>query len=124
MSKLFVGNLSWSTTDEDLQAHFEQVGRVKSVRIVTDKSSGRSKGFGFVEFENAEDAQRAIEMLNEKDFNGRNLRVSPAQEPQERPAGGGFNRGPGGPGGRGGDRPRYPRSNERSDSRGNSRSSY
>lgn len=118
MSKLFVGNLSWSTTEDELQSLFESVGKVKSIRIVNDKNTGRSKGFGFVEYENADDAKRAIETLNDKDFNGRKLRVCPAQEPQDRPAGGGFGRGPSAGAGRDRDqRPRFPRG-ERSDYQG------
>jgi RNA recognition motif-containing protein len=109
MTKLFVGNLSWSTTDDSLRAFFEQVGQVESARVVMDKMTGRSRGFGFVEMPNAEDAAKAVADLNEKDLDGRNIRVNEALPEGERPARrefsgggnrGGFNRG----GDRGGDR--------------------
>lgn len=108
MTKLFVGNLSWSTTDDSLRAFFEQVGQVESARVVMDKMTGRSRGFGFVEMPNAEEGAKAIAELNEKDLDGRNIRVNEALPEGERPARrefsggnrGGFNRG----GDRGGDR--------------------
>lgn len=86
MTKLFVGNLSWSTTDNSLRAFFEQVGQVESARVVMDKMSGRSRGFGFVEMPNAEEAAKAIAELNEKDLDGRNIRVNEALPEGERPA--------------------------------------
>lgn len=85
MSKLFVGNLSWNTSEDDLREHFEQCGTVVSVKIITDKNSGKSKGFGFVEMGSAEEANAAIQKLHEKPLQDRNLRVSLAQERQERP---------------------------------------
>lgn len=84
--KLFVGNLSWKATEESLKPVFEAFGKVVSIKIITDHT-GRSKGFGFVEFETAEEAQNAIQGLNEKIHLDRNMRVSLAQERQERPAG-------------------------------------
>lgn len=84
--KLFVGNLSWKATEESLKAAFEAFGSVVSAKIITDHT-GRSKGFGFVEMETAEDAQSAIEGLNDKPLLDRNMRVSLAQERTERPAG-------------------------------------
>lgn len=94
MSKLFVGNLSWTTGEDELREHFEKCGRVKSVKIITDKMSGKSKGFGFVEMETAEEANAAIQALHEKPLGDRSLRVSLAQERQERPShGGGRERG-------------------------------
>ncbi len=104
MTKLFVGNLSWSTTDASMRAFFEQVGTVESARVVMDKMTGRSRGFGFVEMPNAEEAAKAIADLNEQDLDGRNIRVNEALPEGERPrrefsggnAGGnrgGFNRG-------------------------------
>ena len=103
MTKLFVGNLSWSTTDDSLRAFFEQVGQVESAVVVMDKMTGKSRGFGFVEMPNADDAAKAIAELNEKDLDGRNIRVNEALPQGERPArtggfgggnrGGGFNRG-------------------------------
>lgn len=101
MTKLFIGNLSWSTTDDSLKAFFEQIGQVASARVVMDRMTGKSRGFGFVEMPNAEEAQKAIADLNERDLDGRNIRVSEAMPEGERPARtGGFNRG----GDRGGDR--------------------
>lgn len=86
MTKLFVGNLSWTTTDDSLRAFFEQVGEVASASVIMDKMSGRSRGFGFVEMPNAEDAQKAIAELNEKELDGRNIRVNEAQAREDRPA--------------------------------------
>lgn len=80
MKKIFVGNLSWKTTEEQLKAHFEVFGQVVSAKIVTDKTTGRSKGFGFVEMENAQDAETAIRELNGKPLLDRSLRLSLAQE--------------------------------------------
>ena len=77
---LYVGNLPWSATEEELQAHFGQCGPVKAVRIITEGRSGRSKGFGFVEMESAEGGKSAIDTLNGKDFGGRELRVDSATE--------------------------------------------
>lgn len=101
MNKLFVGNLAWDTTEEELREHFESCGHpVESSKIVSDKNTGKSKGFGFVNMETAEGAKAAIDQLNDKPLRSRNLRVSLAQERQERPARpegrGGFDRGRGG----------------------------
>lgn len=96
MTKLFVGNLSWTTTDDSLRAFFEQVGAVESARVVMDKMTGRSRGFGFVEMPNAEEGQKAIAELNEKELDGRNIRVNEALPEGERPRrefNGGGNRG-------------------------------
>lgn len=100
--KLYVGNLSFSITDEQLAAEFEQFGPLVSARVITDRDSGRSKGFGFVELENDADAMTALEKMNGAAVGGRNLNVSEArpQEPRSGGGGGGF-RGGGG-GGRGG----------------------
>lgn len=91
MKKIFVGNLAWRVTEEDLRKMFEAHGAVLSVKIVLDQYTGKSKGFGFVEMETAEGAQAAIRELNDKPLQDRNLRVSLAQErPQEsRSSGGG-----------------------------------
>lgn len=94
MNKLFVGNLSWTTTEDDLKTFFEQCGKVVSVKIVTDKNTGKSKGFGFVEMENGDAANAAIQELNGKQLLTRELRVSLAQERQGGPAGGGQGRPP------------------------------
>jgi RNA recognition motif-containing protein len=83
--KLFVGGLPWKTTDEELRAHFEQAGAVDSASVIIDKMTGRSKGFGFVEFGNDADAENAISMFNDKEFGGRRLLVSEARPREERP---------------------------------------
>ncbi len=84
--KLFVGNLSWKATEDSLRPVFEAFGKVVSIKIITDHT-GRSKGFGFVEMETAEDALSATNGLNEKLHLDRNMRVSLAQERTDRPAG-------------------------------------
>jgi len=83
-AKLYVGNLPYSVTEERLQQHFAQYGSVVSARIITDKFSGRSKGFGFVEMSSDEEAQRATTALNGTDFEGRNVVVSEARPQQPR----------------------------------------
>ncbi len=80
MKKIFVGNLSWKTTEEQLKAHFEQYGQVISAKIVTDQMTGKSKGFGFVEMADADAAATAIRELNGKSLLDRALRISLAQE--------------------------------------------
>ena len=85
---LFIGSLAFATTDDSLRAHFEQVGPVASARVVTDRDSGRSKGFGFVEFENEDDNQKAVDQLNGKDLDGRAIAVSIARPKEDRPQGG------------------------------------
>ncbi len=84
--KLFIGNLSWKATEDSLKPVFEAFGKVVSIKIITDHT-GRSKGFGFVEMDTSDEAQAAIEGLNEKLHLDRNMRVSLAQERTERPAG-------------------------------------
>ncbi len=84
-TKLFVGGLPWATTNDDLQALFAQAGNVTSANVIFDKMTGRSRGFGFVEFGSDEEAKNAISMFNEKDYNGRNLVVSEAKPMTERP---------------------------------------
>jgi RNA recognition motif-containing protein len=99
--KLYVGNLPYSVDDETLQSHFSQYGNVESAKVIMDRESGRSKGFGFVEMAQDSDADSAIEKSNGTELNGRALNVSEArpQEPREggrRPGGfGGGNRGGG-----------------------------
>ena len=85
-SKLYVGNLSWSASEDDLKAHFEKVGAVEEAIIVNDRDTGRSRGFGFVTMENA---QEAIQQLNGQDFQGRPLKVNEAQERPKKTGGGG-----------------------------------
>jgi|SRR5215468_3811413 RNA recognition motif-containing protein len=96
-AKLYVGNLPYSVTEERLQQHFAQHGSVVSARIITDKFSGRSKGFGFVEMSSDQEAERATTALNGTDFEGRNIVVSEARPQQARaprPMGGGGSRPP------------------------------
>jgi RNA recognition motif-containing protein len=90
--KLYVGNLSYETTEDELQKLFVEVGPVVSVAIITDRSSGRSKGFGFVEMETEQAAQEAIERLNNNELNQRTITVSEARPPRERSSGGGGGR--------------------------------
>ncbi len=99
-AKLFVGNLSYQATEEDLRELFQQAGTVESVRIITDQFTGRPRGFGFVEMATKEEAERAIEQLNGRLFRDRNLVVDEARpQPSRGPRGGGGGRGPGGGGG-------------------------
>lgn len=81
MAKIYVGNLPFKITEEDVRAHFEAYGEVQSVNLISDRETGRPRGFGFVEMENAE---AAIKELDGKDFGGRNLRVNEARERKER----------------------------------------
>ncbi|MFA6249894.1 MAG: RNA-binding protein [Candidatus Shapirobacteria bacterium] len=83
--KLYVGGLSYSTTDQSLAAAFAQAGTVVSAVVIMDKFSGRSKGFGFVEMETEEQAQAAIEMWNEKELDGRTIKVNEARPMEDRP---------------------------------------
>ena len=80
--KLFVGNIDWNTTDDELQKLFSEHGDVEEAIIIKDKFSGRSKGFGFVTFTNEEDADKAIAALNEYELNGRKLAVNEAKPPK------------------------------------------
>ena len=84
-TKLYVGGLPYSTTQDELQNAFSQAGAVSSASIIVDKMTGRSRGFGFVEMTNDEDAQKAIEMWNGKDFGGRKLTVNEAKPLEARP---------------------------------------
>jgi RNA recognition motif-containing protein len=99
--KLFVGGLSYNTTTEELRELFTQVGSVVSADIATDRFSGRSRGFGFVEMESEEDAQRAIEQLNGREVAGRRLSVE-ISRPKTAATGGAGGGGPRGAGRRGG----------------------
>lgn len=104
-NKLFVGSLSWGTTEDALRNLFAQVGTVTSATIITDRYSGKSKGFGFVEMASGEEAQKAIAELNGKDLDGRQITVSEAKprEPRDNQGGGG----------------NYRRDDRRNDRRGN-----
>ena len=99
--KLYVGNLSFQTSSEDLQQLFAQAGTVESASVVEDRDTGRSRGFGFVEMASNEEGQKAIEQFNGTDFNGRNLTVNEARPREDR---GGRGGGGGGRGGFGGNR--------------------
>lgn len=112
---IYVGNLPRATSEEELRQAFEAFGRVSSAAIIQDKFSGESRGFGFVEMPEKNEAQAAITAMNGKDFGGRTLTVNEAKPREERPRGGGGGfgdrRGGGGGfggkgGGRGGDRDR------------------
>ena len=97
--RLFVGSLPYSTMDEDLQQLFAQAGAVESAVVISDRDSGQSKGFGFVEMATDEEAQKAIDMFNGYEINGRALAVNEARPREERGGGGGGGRGGGGYGG-------------------------
>ncbi len=84
-NKLFVGNIDWNTTNEQLNAFFSQVGNVLSAKIIIDRETNRPKGFGFVEMETPEMAQEAIAKLNEQELNGRPIFVNEAKAPEARP---------------------------------------
>lgn len=99
---LFVGSLAYATTDDTLKAHFEQIGEITSARVITDRDSGRSKGFGFVEMANDADNQKAIDQLDGKELDGRAISVGLARPKEDRPKrdfGGGDRGGSGGGGG-------------------------
>ena len=113
--KLYVGNLAFQTSSEDLQQQFAQAGTVESASVVEDRDTGRSRGFGFVEMASKEEGQAAIAQFNGKEVNGRSLTVNEAK-PRENRGGGGFGGGrsggggggrSGGFGGGGGGRSRY-----------------
>ena len=82
---LFIGSLAYATTDDSLKAFFEQIGPVASARVIMDRDSGRSKGFGFVEMENDADNQKAVDQLNGKELDGRPINVSLARPKEDRP---------------------------------------
>ena len=104
MKNVFVGNLSFQTTEGELQALFEQFGEISRVQIMTDRDTGRSRGFGFVEMSDDDAAAKAIEALNGKELGGRALNVNEARpKPEGRGGRGGFGGGGGGRGGYGRD---------------------
>lgn len=86
-TKLYVGNLPYSTTDASLGELFAKAGTVTSASVITDRMSGRSKGFGFVEMSTPEEAQAAIDMFHDKEYEGRKLTVNEARPKEERPRG-------------------------------------
>ena len=114
-SKLYVGNLAYDVTQEDLAEFFAQVGTVHSAAVISDKFSGQSRGFGFVEMAESEDADRAIQTLNDTELKGRRIKIDRARETAPRSGGGGGGGGRrrggggghGGGGGRGGRGPRW-----------------
>ncbi|MBI3874780.1 MAG: RNA-binding protein [Verrucomicrobia bacterium] len=101
-TRLFVGNLPYSTTENDLQDHFSQAGSVTSVNIMQDRVTGRSRGFAFVDMGSQDEANKAVTMFHGKEFQGRSLTVNEARPREERPGGGGGDRGYRGGGGGGG----------------------
>lgn len=116
MKNLYVGNLPHSTTEAELRNVFEAHGAVEKVTLVTDRETGRSRGFGFVEMTNANEADNAITALNGTDLGGRPLTINEAKPKTDRPKGGGQRFGGGGGGSRGRDdyrgharQPREPR---------------
>ena len=111
MKNLYVGNLPHSTTETELRDLFGAHGAVEKITLVTDRDTGRSRGFGFVEMSNASEADKAIATLNGTDLGGRTLTINEAKPKAERPRGGGHRFGGGGGGGRDDYRghPRQPR---------------
>ena len=97
--KLFVGGLSWGTNDEGLRQAFQKFGQISEAKVITDRETGRSRGFGFITFASDSDAVSAMQEMDGKELDGRTIKVN---EAQERPAGGGGGGGGGGRGGRGG----------------------
>ena len=100
--KIYVGNMNFDTTESDLRTAFEAHGTVDTVNIITDRDTGRAKGFGFVEMSNDTEGQAAIDALNDKDLQGRTLKVNVAKPRTDNRGGGGGGRGGGGGFGRGG----------------------
>ena len=107
--KLYVGNLPYTASEQDLQDLFAAAGAVESVNVMRDMATGRARGFAFVEMASDEDAQKAIDQLNNTDFGGRNLTVNEARPKTSSGGGGGGRGGGGGYGGGGGGRKREPR---------------
>lgn len=95
-TKLYVGNLSYDTTEEDLRTLFSEAGTVTSVALIKDRDSGRSKGFAFVEMSSQSEAEEAIKMFNGRSVDNRELKVNIARPKEERPMGGGYGSRPGG----------------------------
>jgi cold-inducible RNA-binding protein len=119
-SKVFVGNLDFKVTSDQLNDLFAEAGSIREVFLPLDRMSGRPRGFAFVDFESEEEAEKAIELFNDYELSGRNLRVNIAEERPARPSfggGGGGGRPFGGGGGFGGDRPKGSRRNVRAKKR-------
>lgn len=115
MSKVFVGNMSFDTTREQLEALFAPIGEITEIVVPTDRDSGRPRGFAFVTYASSESATQAIEKLNGAELGGRNLRVNEAMERTSRPmgGGGGYGRPFGGGGGGRPDAPSRPKGSRR-----------
>ena len=103
-AKLYIGNLSFDTTTQDLETLFGEFGTVESTNIIEDRDTGRSRGFGFVEMSSKEEGEKAISELNGKEVDGRELKVNEAKPQEKRAGGGGGGGGRGGYGGGGGNR--------------------
>jgi cold-inducible RNA-binding protein len=101
-NRLFIGGLSWDTDDNGLRSAFEGFGELDDVKVITDRDTGRSRGFGFVTFANPDDARKAMEEMDGKQLDGRTIKVNEAQERQGGGGGGGGGGRGGGGGGRGG----------------------
>ncbi len=99
---IYVGNLAWEVTEDDLRSEFASFGEVESARLISDRMTGRSRGFGFVEMPNNEEGKAAISAMDGKDLKGRNLKVNEARARDDRGGGGGGGGGRGGGGGGGG----------------------
>ncbi|MDR0833208.1 MAG: RNA-binding protein [Candidatus Symbiothrix sp.] len=96
---IFIAGLSFKVNDADLETLFEEYGPITSAKVITDRQTGKSKGYGFVEIDNQETAEKAIAELNGAEYDGRTISVSEARPREERPRTGGFNRNGGGGGG-------------------------
>jgi RNA recognition motif-containing protein len=90
--KLYIGGLAYATTDDSLKTGFSAAGTVVSAKVIIDRATNRSKGFGFVEMSTPEEATKAIELFNGKEFDGRTIKVSEARPQENKPRSGGFNR--------------------------------
>ena len=106
MTNIYVGNLSYDATEDDLRQAFSAHGEVTSVSVITDRETGRPRGFAFVEMSNNEEAEKAIQSINDTEIAGRAVRVNVARPKEDRPRGGGGGGGRGGFGGGGGGRGR------------------
>lgn len=113
LKNIFVGNLSFTTTEDSVRSFFEPYGTVDRVSIITDRDTGRSRGFAFVEMPNDEEAERAIQSLNGQEFGGRRLNINEARPREERGGSGGGGYGGGGGGRQGGGGGGYGRRDDR-----------
>ena len=101
-NKLFIGGLSWDTTNESLQKAFEQYGEIVDLKIITDRETGRSRGFGFITYADSQAIKSAISEMDGAELDGRSIKVNEAEERKPREGGGGYGGGHGGGGGGGG----------------------